>query len=186
MLNYLAVALPPETSATARLLAVQCALRTTASAHVYIPAGLLRGMRLSSSRAPLEELEDTRWLHSPTGEPSDHYRQGLTARILDATVRTQAPARRDRARAADWALRICHAKHIRVLDVAPRLLALALASHTPAGSTHGLVELDQLTRICGLEPRQLTDQLDLLAAARCVQYWTFEPSTEDLTWALTP
>ncbi|MGW0316105.1 hypothetical protein [Streptomyces flavidovirens] len=186
MLSYLAVALPPETSAAARLVAVQCALRATASAHVRIPAGLLRGMRLDSHNTPLQELADAHWLYSATAEPSGCHQQGFSAQILDATVRTQAPARRDRARAADWALRICHANPICLLGVAPRLLALTLASHTPTVSTHGLAETDHLTRMCGLTARELTDSLALLTAARWLQSWTFEPSTEDLRWTLAP
>jgi hypothetical protein len=182
MLSYLAVALPPEASAAARLLAVQCALRATTSAHVYVPTGLLRGMRLGSYRKPLKELTDAHWLYSATAELSERQHQGFSAYILDATVRTQAPARPDRARAADWALRVSHAKHIHQLDAAPRLLALALSSHTPAGTAHGLAERVQLTRVCGLGPRELAESLDSLVAAHCLQDWTLEPNTEDLKW----
>jgi hypothetical protein len=49
ILGYLAVALPKDISAGARLLALQCALRMNASMQVELPAGLLRG-RLSRGR----------------------------------------------------------------------------------------------------------------------------------------
>lgn len=125
MLSYLAAALPARTSAPARLLALQCALRSTTAGKVNIPTGLLRGMRIASEPSAFTELEAAGWLRPPTGPTH----AGVSMELLDTAVRMQAPARADRARAANWILLICQMSEIRQLGATPRLLALALAAH---------------------------------------------------------
>lgn len=98
MLSYLAAALPSRTSAAARLLALQCALRSTVDGEVNIPVGLIRGMRLPSEVSAFTELETAGWLRSATRPV---HRAGFSVELLDIAVRTQAPARADRARAAN-------------------------------------------------------------------------------------
>ncbi|KPC86924.1 hypothetical protein ADL35_09505, partial [Streptomyces sp. NRRL WC-3753] len=83
MLSYLAAALPARTSATARLLALQCALRSTVAGDVTIPAGLIRGMRLPSEPSAFTELEAAGWLRSPT-RPTQ--RAGFSVELLDTAV----------------------------------------------------------------------------------------------------
>ncbi|WP_435286179.1 hypothetical protein [Streptomyces bacillaris] len=122
MLSYLAAALPARTSAAARLLALQCALRSTTAGKVNIPAGLIRGMRIASEPSAFTELEAAGWLRYPTGPTH----AGVSVELLDTAVRMQAPARADRARAANWILLTCQMSEIRQLGATPRLLALSL------------------------------------------------------------
>ncbi|MFF2411451.1 hypothetical protein [Streptomyces sp. NPDC058092] len=183
MLSYLAADLPTQTTAAARLLALQCALRSNAAGYVHIPTGLLRGMRLDfHATAPHEELQDAHWLHSPAHPCTG--RAGFTAQLLDAAVRTQAPARHDRARAADWALRTCPATRFRPHGLLPRLLALVLTAHLPVGSPQAplLAEGDLLARICGLTPPELVPVLDLLAHTDFLLSWAYGPNLEDVQW----
>ncbi|MFE6682562.1 hypothetical protein [Streptomyces sp. NPDC057729] len=184
MLSYLAAALPPQTTAAARLLALQCALRSAASGRVHIPTGLIRGMQLGPGNGPFTELEDARWLHSLTLPRSG--REGFTAQLLDVAVRTQAPARKDRARAADWSLRICRSKKLRQLGPIPCLLALALTAHPSAGElgVPACAEQESLTRMCGLTSQKLVNVLDLLAGADFLHYWACGSDPEDLYWEL--
>ncbi|MFE4958948.1 hypothetical protein ACFRCW_34210 [Streptomyces sp. NPDC056653] len=140
-------------------------------------------MRLSSHITPHRELAEARWLHSPAAPPAAGH-GGFTAQLLDAAVLTQAPARSDRARAADWALRVCRAGQLRPLGPVPRLLALALTAQAPAAAENGLGERDQLAYMCGLTTRELTHVLDLLVDAGFLQSWQFDPSTEDAVWSL--
>ncbi|MDX3069104.1 hypothetical protein PV518_44400, partial [Streptomyces sp. ND04-05B] len=81
MLSYLAVALPADTSAGAKLLALQCALRMNASMQVELPAGLLRGLRVEAVEA-CRELERARWLSTADGPQAG----GVTAQLRDATL----------------------------------------------------------------------------------------------------
>ncbi|WP_406516129.1 hypothetical protein OH809_38560 [Streptomyces sp. NBC_00873] len=183
MLSYLAAALPTQTTAAARLLALQCALRSNAAGYVHIPTGLLRGMRLDfHTTTPHKELRDAHWLHYPARPGTG--RAGFTAQLLDAAVRTQAPARRDRARAADWALRTCPAARFRPLGPLPRLLALVLTAHLPAGSPQApvLAEGDLLARMRGLNPPELVHVLDLLVDTDFLQSWAYGPNPEDVQW----
>ncbi|MFE5097405.1 hypothetical protein ACFRCI_45810 [Streptomyces sp. NPDC056638] len=175
MLSYLASALPRQTSPSARLLALQCALRSNAAGHVRIPTGLIRGMRLGAHTAPHTELEEACWLWSPARPKT-----GLEG-FMDVAVRTQALTRRDRARAADWALRTCPAARIRPL---PRLLALVLIAHLPADSPQAplLAEGDLLARMCGLTPPELVHVLDLLVDTHFLQSWSYSPNPEDVQW----
>jgi hypothetical protein len=98
MLAYLAAALPACTSAAARLTAVQCALRADSGGRLWLSNGVMRSMRLAHLPVIWRELEQAAWLrpgHSTAGfRCSD---------LLDSSVFMQAPGRRARAQAADWA-----------------------------------------------------------------------------------
>ncbi|MFD4175195.1 hypothetical protein [Streptomyces anulatus] len=183
MLSYLAAALPARTSATARLLALQCALRSTVAGDVTIPAGLIRGMRLPSEPSAFTELEAAGWLRSPT-RPTHH--AGFSVELLDTAVRMQAPTRADRARAANWILRTCQMSEIRQLGASPRLLALALAVHVPAGRAGPPASVEQqvLARMCGLQAEGLASVLNVLVSVRFLRSWTHGPAPEDLYWEL--
>lgn len=182
MLSYLAAALPPDMSAEARLLALQCALRSTTSGQVHLPAGLLRGMRLARTLAPWDELEDARWLRRLPHPTEQTGHRPAAAQLLDATVLTQEPARRDRHRAADWALCVVSRPRLRALRAADRLTALVLTAHHSPGAGRTGMEADHLTRTCGLDRNTLTATLDRLVTVNTVEAWTFEPITEDVSW----
>ncbi|MGW1886936.1 hypothetical protein [Streptomyces sp. NPDC001970] len=186
MLSYLAAALPPDVSAEGRLLALQCALRSNTSGQVHLPAGLLRGMRLAHSPAPWDELEDTRWLHRPPHPTGKLGNGAVAAQLLDATVLTQEPARRDRHRAADWALYVASRPRLRTLPATDRLTALVLdAYHSPTAGRTSL-EAERLTRACGFDRKMLTATLDRLVTVNAVGAWTFEPVTDDVSWDPLP
>ncbi|MFG2227712.1 hypothetical protein [Streptomyces sp. NPDC048644] len=149
MLTYLSATLPRFSSPTARLLALQCALRADSYGRVHLPGGLLRSMRLAGYAAPWHELAHADWLHysSPTTRRAHG---GVTAQLLDACVLTQAPTRSGRARAAHWALHLIPLATAREAPPAVQLTALALAAHTAGRS--GSAEADLLTRLCGPQP----------------------------------
>ncbi|MFT9786467.1 hypothetical protein [Streptomyces rhizosphaericola] len=180
MLSYLAAALPARTSAAARLLALQCALRSTTAGKVNIPAGLIRGMRIASEPSAFTELEAACWLRSPTGPAQ----AGISVELLDTAVRMQAPARADRARAGNWILRVCQMSEIRQLGATPRLLALALAAHLPDETGTPAAEQEVLARMCGLPLQELTPLLDMLVATRFLRSWAHGAVPEDLHWEL--
>lgn len=182
MLSYLAAALPAQASASARLLALQCALRSTTAGVVSIPTGLIRGMQLSASPTALDELQGAQWLHAFT--PPQPGSEGFTAQLLDVTLRTQAPARRDRARAADWSLRTCRVKTLHPLGPLPRLLVLVLAAHPPADTSEEESSADQahLARMCGLAPQNLLRTLELLADTNFLQSWAHDLTHEEVRW----
>ncbi len=180
MLSYLAAALPAPASAAARLLALQCALRSTTAGKVNIPAGLIRGMRIASEPSAFTELEAAGWLRSPSGPTHT----GISVELLDTAVRMQAPARADRARAANWTLRICQMSEIRQLGASPRLLALALAAHLPDETGTPAAEQEVLARMCGLPLQELTPLLDMLVATRFLRSWAHSAVPEDLHWEL--
>ncbi|MEU9065002.1 hypothetical protein AB0D13_40790 [Streptomyces sp. NPDC048430] len=184
MLSYLAVALPAGASAATRLLALQCALRSTCSGEVRIPTGLVRGMRLGPDATWHQALESAGWLRLQAVRP-DSRQRGFAARLLDPTVRTQAPGRHSRARAADWALRVCAGRQLRLLGATPRLVALVLGAHPAAGSAHAAVDQDVLGRLSGLALPQLSQVLDLLVDTRFLQSWTFEAASGDVRWTLS-
>ncbi|WP_052457506.1 hypothetical protein [Streptomyces sp. AcH 505] len=127
MLSYLAVSLPPQTSPTARLLALQCALRTNNRGRVALPNGLLCAMRLLHDPSPWQDLEQAHWLHRPPLIRQLPFR-GVEMQLLDPTVLSQTSSRNHRIQAADWALRASYAKRLRHLDEAGRLLTLSLAT----------------------------------------------------------
>ncbi|WP_334666398.1 hypothetical protein [Streptomyces cyaneofuscatus] len=184
MLSYLAAALPAQTSAPARRLALQCALRSSAAGKVSIPTGLVRGMRLGRGATALDELQEVQWLR--TTAPPQPGSEGFTAQLLDAGLRTQAPARGDRAGAADWSLRTCRVKTLRQLGPLPRLLALALAAHSPVGTSEEESSADQahLARMCGLAPQSLLRTLGLLVDTHFLQCWAHDLPYEEVRWKL--
>ncbi|MFE7704922.1 MULTISPECIES: hypothetical protein [unclassified Streptomyces] len=182
MLSYLAAALPPDMSAEGRLLALQCALRSNTSGQVYLPAGLLRGMRLGRALAPWDELEDARWLHRLPHPTEQTGHRTAAAQLLDAAVLTQETARRDRHRAADWALRAVSRSRLRALPAADRLTALVLTTHRSPNAGRSSMEADHLTRTCGLDQHTLTATLNRLVSVYAVEAWTFELVTEDVSW----
>ncbi|MEW2435938.1 hypothetical protein AB0952_17535 [Streptomyces caniferus] len=185
MLSYLAAALPAETDAAARLLALQGALRATGSGRLHLPAGLLRSLRLNQQPSLWQGLEQAGWLirlpAGVTGAPC-----GVTAQLLDATVLTQTPRRQDRTHAADKALRLTSCRALRNLPASDQLTALALATHLSPGSKQGAIEADRITRVCAVPPGALAATLDRLVAARATEWWSYDPGTEDITWALSP
>ncbi|MFE2159916.1 hypothetical protein ACFW9M_19130 [Streptomyces lydicus] len=185
MLSYLAAALPAEADAAARLLALQCALRATASGQLYLPAGLLRSARLDREASAWQGLEQAGWLirlpAGLTGAPC-----GVTAQLLDAAVLTQAPSRQDRAHAADRALRLTSCWALRNLPASDRLTALALVTHLSPDSMHGAIEADRIGRVCAVPPGVLAATLDRLVAARAADRWSYAPGAEEITWALGP
>ncbi|PJM91460.1 hypothetical protein [Streptomyces sp. CB01373] len=177
MLSYLAAALPAGTSAAARLLALQCALRMSTTMEARLSKGVLRSLRLNTTPGPWRELEHARWLR-PLPESTANE---IVVALLDAAVLGQAPARPDRMRAADWALRASTAGAI---GPVPQLMHLYLAAHTDPHAGSGLCELDQMARACGVSPAVLPGTLDQLAATGLLKSWQACPDSEDLHWTL--
>jgi hypothetical protein len=176
MLAYLASALPQSCSPGARLLALQCALRTNGRGEVHLPAGLLRGMHLRQRTDLWHELEYAAWLRRDVRRP-------VRARLLDAAMQDQ-PQRPQRARAAHWALQPLPRGPVpRALPCAARLVALVLAAHTRPDGT-GTAERDLLTHLCGQTPQQLSDLLGQLARTRCLSSWRDLRSEGEVAWQL--
>ncbi|WP_413755048.1 hypothetical protein [Streptomyces sp. MMBL 11-3] len=177
MLTYLAAALPQFTSPGARLLALQCALRSDTHGHVRLPGGLLRGMRLHGRTELWEELEHTRWLRRTAGK--DPCTQ---AQLLDEAVLFQQPGSHARARAAHWALRPSPLASLGGRSAALQLTALTLASYTSgvAGST----DMEVLARLCGHSPHQTAELLDRLTASRALAAWHHDRETDAVFWRL--
>jgi hypothetical protein len=177
MLTYLGTALPRFTSPAARLLALQCALRTDACGQVRLPAGLLRGMRLRGSGELWRELAHAGWLQLP-----DFRALPLQLRLLDAAVLDQAPGRRARCRAAHWAL---HPAPLALPAAAPalRLTALVLAAHSPTQAEHS-TDMDILASMCGHSPQQTGDLLDRLVTTGTLAAWRHNRETDEVCWQL--
>lgn len=146
-LSYLTVSLPPQTSAAARLLALQCALRSNNRGRVALPTGLLRGMRIGGDPSPWQDLEQAHWLHRPPLIRQQLPFRGIEMQLLDPTVLSQTSSRNDRIRAADWALRVSYTKRLRHLDEAGRVLVLALATRPTAVDPADRTEHAQPSRI---------------------------------------
>ncbi|MFE6699232.1 hypothetical protein [Streptomyces sp. NPDC057718] len=176
MLSYLAAALPARTSAPARLLALQCALRSTASGRVQLPAGLLAGMRTTAEARA--QLEDTGWMVSGTSGP------GLDARLADPVLLARAPGRRARCRSAEWALQVCRAPALRTTTPSSQLLALTLAAQLPQGDLHTLTDRGALAYVSNLDAGQLQEHLDLLLASGFLRCWSFDRRSGDLSWSV--
>ncbi|KUL27356.1 hypothetical protein [Streptomyces regalis] len=180
MLSYLAAALPAGASAAARLIALQCALRMNASMQVRLPLGLLRGLRLGATLNPWRELEQARWLRRIPDRAADE----VAAVLLDAALLGQAPARTDRRRAADWALRGSCPSRAGVLGPLPQLMSVYLAAHSQSETGHGLNEADRTAHECGIQPAELPHALEQLATAGLLDSWRIASDTEDLHWIL--
>lgn len=177
MLTYLATALPRYTSPCARLLALQCALRTDRRGRVCLAPGFLRGIRLHGRTELWHELEHASWLRPIAPKYS-----AVEVQLLDAAVLHQAPGRAARLRAAQWALRSVPLAASSACPPAVRLTALALAAHTDAGV--GGVDLDTLTDQCGQSPRQLEDLLDRLVRIRLLAAWYRQRDGDEVRWEL--
>ncbi|MGW1002050.1 hypothetical protein [Streptomyces sp. NPDC002520] len=180
ILSYLAAALPAGTSAAARLLALQCALRVDIRMHVRLPNGVLRSLRLNAVQDPWRELEHARWLRIIPGNAANE----VVAELLDAAVLGQAPARPDRMRAADWALRVSSSSAAGAIGPLPQLASAYLAAHADPQDGSGLSELDQMTRACGVPLAELPTLLDQLAATGLLRSWQACPDSGDLRWTL--
>jgi len=165
--------------AAARLLAVQCALRMDAQGQVRLPAGVLRSLRLARDPLPWSELEQAWWLQRTPPTPGSVGRT-VVAQILDDVLFAQRPARPDRRRAADWALRATKGGD----DPPLRLTALYLAAHTDSSTGRGRAEMDRTERECGLTPAALFPVLDRLATS--LISWSVALASGDLYWELPP
>ncbi|MFF3412136.1 hypothetical protein ACFYW8_39510 [Streptomyces sp. NPDC002742] len=174
----MAATLPDNASPPARLLALQCALRADDTLHVRLPRGVLRSLRLDALE-PWRDLERAHWLHNATPNAS----RQITARLLDTSLLGQEPARPDRRRAADWALRAGSPSRTGVGGPLQQLIVTCLAAHTDT-SGNGWSEPGRMARGCGLSPGQLPYLLDQLTAAGMLAAWWGCPYTEDLHWTL--
>ncbi|MFD7817653.1 hypothetical protein ACFV6E_32745 [Streptomyces sp. NPDC059785] len=177
MLTYLAAALPRFSSPAARLLALQCALRTDSRGQIRMPHGFLRGMRLHGHTEVWSELEHAGWLHRPAPR-----HPAIRAQLLDAAVLHQASGRTARIRAAQWALCPVPLVAPLALPTALRLTALALAAHSTAAA--GGSDLDTLTRQCGQPPQPLKDLLDQLIRTRLLTAWHHNHDSDEIRWEL--
>ncbi|MFD3840255.1 hypothetical protein ACFWWC_28980 [Streptomyces sp. NPDC058642] len=179
MLSYLAAALPEDTSAPARLLALQCALRMNSTMHVRLPQGVLRSLRLEPAAKPWRELENALWLRTTPPIAGNE----IAAELLDVTLLGQTPARPDRRQAADWALRAGSPSTAGTIGPLPQLGSVYLTSHTPQDSASGLAEIDQMARACGTPSTELPSTLEQLAATGLLASWRVWDSG-DLQWTL--
>ncbi|MFE5844266.1 hypothetical protein ACFQ7N_21840 [Streptomyces niveus] len=186
MLSYLAAVLPYGASPEARLLALQCALRTDSHGQAHLPAGLLRGMRLRHDPAPWHELEAARWLHPLTPADNAPRHHARTVQLLDPGVLNQAPSRTDRHQAADWALRVIASPPPGAQSPSARLTHLALTAHRSPGAAHSSTDTDRLSRACGLELHNLEQTLDQLVLTGIITKWQFSDDSEDVHWTPTP
>ncbi|MFC8511850.1 hypothetical protein [Streptomyces sp. NPDC057257] len=102
--------------------------------------------------------------------------------LLDGGLFNQHPARPDRLRAADWALRrtCC----IPTDSALPRLVALCLAAHSTPADVQGTAEAEQVARECGIPRSSLQAVLDHLAEKEILRSWDASEEFDDLCWAL--
>ncbi|MEU1006390.1 hypothetical protein ABZ375_38595, partial [Streptomyces tibetensis] len=180
ILSYLAAALPAGTSAAARLLALQCALRMNTKMHARLPNGVLRSLRLNAVPNPWRELEHARWLRITPATAANE----VVVELLDAALLGQAPARPDRMRAADWALRASSSSTAGTTGPLPQLASAYLAAHADPQTGSGLSELDQMARACGVPLEELPALLAQLAATGLLRSWQACPDSGDLHWTL--
>lgn len=181
ILGYLAVALPADASAEARLLALQCALRMNAYMRVELPAGMLRSLQIDAVEA-CHELEEARWL-SIVADPGA---ARITVELRDATLLAQSPARPDRRRAADWALRSGCPARTGMTEPLLRLQAIYLTAHSDPSSREGLTEYDRLVRDCSTGDQGLHDMLSHLTVTGILAGWRICPDSGDVHWTLAP
>ncbi|MBL3666922.1 hypothetical protein JL475_13140 [Streptomyces sp. M2CJ-2] len=179
ILSYLAVALPADVSAGARLLALQCALRMNAYMHVELPAGLLRGLRIDTGWT-CHELERARWLNVVNGPGA----AGVAAELRDATLLAQSPACPDRRRAADWALRTGCPSRMGETEPRLRLPGVYLSAHSDPSSGEGRSEYDRIIRDCGLHDQGFHGALTRLTATGVLEGWRICPDSGDVHWML--
>ncbi|THA81182.1 hypothetical protein E6U81_25405 [Streptomyces sp. A0592] len=178
MLSYLATALPPSVIPQARLLALQCALRSDRYGTVRMPTGLLRGMHLANPESGAwQELEQRLWLRHSSVPSGNHQ-----AQLLDATVLTQAPGRVLRAQAADLALRAAHSPATRAQPVAVRVAAVVLTAHLPSSGACGSADLADFARLCGLSEVRLRESVQGLSSTGALSGWSLHFSAGDLHW----
>ncbi|GGQ96918.1 hypothetical protein GCM10010280_50710 [Streptomyces pilosus] len=178
MLNYLAVTLPTGTGAEARLMALQFALRMNDKARTRVSHGVLRSLRLGAAAHGWDELLRAGWLL-----PLPHRGRALEVQLLDTALLTQHPARPDRLRAADWALRAACCSRAR-LGPLPLLVTLCLEAHSTPGEDNGTADSELLARECGVSPSGLALTLDHLTTKHALRSWHTGPMPEDLCWTL--
>ncbi|MEJ8658835.1 hypothetical protein [Streptomyces sp. MS1.AVA.4] len=181
ILSYLAAVLPADVSAGARLLALQCALRMNAYMHVELAAGLLHGLRIDAGET-CDELERARWLRVVNGPGA----AGVSAELLDATLLAQSPARPDRRRAADWALRTGCPARIGETEPRLRLPGVYLGAHSDPSSGEGQSEWDRIIRDCGLHDQGFHGALTRLTVNGVLEGWRICPDSGDVHWMLAP
>jgi hypothetical protein len=179
MLSYLAAALPCGISAGAKLIALQCVLRMDSRMLVRLPAGVLRGLRLSTPH-PWWELEKARWLRTLPGRPGE-----VTAELLDSALLGQHPSRPDRHHAADWALRAGRAARAAGEDPHGQLLSIYISALSDPATGQGQGEIDRMRRECALEGHDVLTALDRLVTIGSFAWWRACPDTGDVHWCCT-
>ncbi|MER5991540.1 hypothetical protein [Streptomyces viridosporus] len=179
MLSYLTAALPAGTSAAARLLALQCALRMNTKRQVRLPKGMLRSLGLNTNQGPWRELEQARWLRTVPENTS-----AKAAELLDAALLDQAPARPDRMRAADWALRAGSPSTAGMPEPRRQLASVYLAAHADPEDGRGVSEAEQTARSCGVALTTLSALLAQLTATGLLKSWWICSDSGDLHWIL--
>ncbi|MGW4825780.1 hypothetical protein ACWEP4_44810 [Streptomyces sp. NPDC004227] len=147
-----------------------------ATMHVRLPKGVLRSLRLNAIQGPWHELEHARWLRTVPANAANE----VVAELLDAALLGQAPARPDRMRAADWALRASSSVTAGAIGPLPRLASVYLAAQTDPETGSGLSELDQMARACGVPLAELPALLDQLAATGLLRSWQACSDSGDL------
>ncbi|MFE0448137.1 hypothetical protein [Streptomyces fungicidicus] len=181
ILSYLAVALPADVTAEARLLALQCALRMNTWMRIDLPAGMLRSLGVDAAEA-CRELEQARWL-SMVDAPGA---EGFAAQLRDPALLAQPPARPDRRQAADWALRRGSPARTGVAEPHQRLLGVYLTAHSDPCSGEGLRECDQVLRDCGMPGQVLAGEMTRLTDSGVLEAWEICPDSGDAHWTLAP
>lgn len=103
--------------------------------------------------------------------------------LFDSGLLSQAPARPDRRRAADWALRAGLPSKVGKAGGQQRLASVYLAAHTDTWG-RGLAEPDRMARACGLQPAEIQFLMHQLTATGALGSWRCCPYTGDLHWTL--
>ncbi|MET7483523.1 hypothetical protein [Streptomyces sp. NPDC005538] len=145
--------------------------------RVELRAGLLRSLRIDVLEA-CHELARARWLSVVDGPGS----AGIAAEIWD--VLAQAPARPDRRRAADWALRTGCPARMGETEPRLRLAGIYLSAHSDPSSGEGHSEYDRIIRDCGLHDHGFHSALTRLMATGVVEGWRICPDSGDVHWRL--
>ncbi|MGW4904811.1 hypothetical protein ACWEO9_19225 [Streptomyces albidoflavus] len=177
-LTYLSSALPRHLSAAARLLAVECALRTDQHGRTRLPRGLLRSLRLGHRPDLWTELTAAGWSWPPQTAGTHH-----TVLLKDAAMRTQPEGRASRARAAHWAASSPLMRKAALTPETARLVALCLVVFTEG--QQGCADREDVARLCCLSSGSLLDACDHLVTAGVLQGWRHSTPPE-LTWHVAP